>query len=287
MRKPLALLLTLAAVLAVLYLAALGWLWLRQEKILFQPQVLPADHRFAFGADVRERTLEVPGATLSALHLKLPQPRGLVFFLHGNAGSLDSWFVNTDFYRQAGWDLFMLDYRGYGKSTGRIESEAQLHADVAAAWARIAPEYRGLPIIIYGRSLGTGLAAALAAREKPALTVLVAPYAGMVRLLGEHYPLVPGALLRYRLDTAAAVARLESPLLLIHGERDTLIAPAHSEALLERAAPAARARLLRMPDAAHNDVHQFPLYRQRLREAMDAAATATPIAPTTKNGPPT
>ena len=276
MRKPLALLLTVAAILALLYLAALGWLWLRQEKILFQPQALPAGHRFAFGADVHERTIDVPGATLSALHLKLARPRGLVFFLHGNAGSLDSWFVNTDFYRQAGWDLFMLDYRGYGKSTGRIESEAQLHADVAVAWARIAPEYRGLPILIYGRSLGSGLAAALAAREKPALTVLVSPYFDMARLLAEHYPIVPGALLRYRLDNAAAIARIEGPLLLIHGERDGLIAPAHSEALLERAGPAARARLLRVPEAAHNDVHEFPLYKQRLREAMDAAAATSP-----------
>lgn len=274
MRKPLALLPALAAVLAVLYLAALGWLWFRQEKILFQPQTLPAGHRFAFGADVHERTIDVPGATLSALHLKLAQPRGLVFFLHGNAGSLDSWFVNTDFYRQAGWDLFMLDYRGYGKSTGRIDGEAQLHADVAAAWSRLAAEYRGLPTIIYGRSLGTGLAAALAAREKPALTVLVSPYFGMARLLAEHYPIVPGAVLRYRLDTAAVIPRIESPLLLIHGERDALIDVAHSEALLERAAPAARARLLRVPDAGHNDIHQFPLYKQRLREAMDAAAAA-------------
>jgi uncharacterized protein len=60
------------------------------------------------------------------------------------------------------YDLFIIDYRGYGKSTGRIESEVQLHADVRAAWEAIAPRYRGKPIVIYGRSLGTGLAASLA-----------------------------------------------------------------------------------------------------------------------------
>jgi hypothetical protein len=64
---------------------------------------------------------------------------GVVFYLHGNAGNLDSWFVNADFWRQANVDLFMLDYRGYGKSSGRITSQAQLEADVRAAWAAVAP----------------------------------------------------------------------------------------------------------------------------------------------------
>ena len=94
-----------------------------------------------------------------ALHLRLPAPKGVVFFLHGNGGSLESWFINPEFYRRANYDLFMIDYRGYGKSTGQIESEAQLRADVRAAWATVAPQYAGRKVVFYGRSLGTGLAA--------------------------------------------------------------------------------------------------------------------------------
>ena len=75
--------------------------------------------------------------------------------------------------------IVMMDYRGYGKSTGRIESEAQLNADARAVWARYAPRYRGRKVVFFGRSLGSGLAASLAAQEQPDLTLLVSPYRSM------------------------------------------------------------------------------------------------------------
>ena len=186
-------------------------LWWGQERMLFIPARLPADHRFVFGADVHERTIEVPGARLSALHLRLPAPRGVVFFLHGNAGNLQGWFDDLDFYRRANFDLFMIDYRGYGKSSGRIESEAQLHADVRAAWDAVAPEYAGRKRVLLGRSLGSGLAVPLALQVQPELTVLVSPYSSMRAMAAELYPWVPSRLLRYPLatdeiDRAAALA---------------------------------------------------------------------------------
>jgi uncharacterized protein len=242
-------------------------LWWGQERLLFIPARLPADHRFSFGADVHERIIEVPGARLSALHLRLPAPRGVVFFLHGNAGNLQSWFDDLDFYRRANFDLFMIDYRGYGKSTGRIENEAQLHADVRAAWDAIAPEYAGRKRVLLGRSLGSALAARLALDVKPELTVLVSPYASMGALAAEYYPWVPAAALRYPLATDADVARLRTPLWLLHGDRDTLIDVSHSEALAQRNAAA---RLHVVKGAGHNDLQEFDGYHAVLRAALDA-----------------
>ncbi|MCX2862876.1 alpha/beta fold hydrolase [Paucibacter sp. PLA-PC-4] len=258
-------LLLVVALALLVYGALLAWLYWRQERLLFMPQPLPAAHRFALGDDVHELQIEVPGARLSALHLRLPAPRGLVFFLHGNAGNLDTWFVNADFYRRAGYDLFMLDYRGYGKSSGRIDSEAQLRADVRAAWEQVAPRYQGLRRVIYGRSLGTALASGLAAEVRPELTVLVSPYASMAALMRLHYPWVPGRLLRYPLDTAADVARTKGPVLLLHGEQDALIPPQQAEQLL---AHAPQARLLRIAGAGHNDLQNFEAYLQAMREAL-------------------
>lgn len=254
-----------AALLA--YVALLALLWWGQERLLFAPERLPADHRFDAGADVHERTIDVPGATLHALHLRLPAPRGMVFFLHGNAGSLRSWFSELDVYRRANVDLFMLDYRGYGKSTGRIETEAQLHADVRAAWDRVTPLYAGKTRVLLGRSLGTALAARLALDAQPEMTVLVSPYSSMRALAAEHYPWVPGALLRYPLATDAALAQLRKPVLLIHGELDTLIAPSHSEAL-RRANPAARLHIVE--GAGHNDLDAFDDYRAVLLDALNS-----------------
>ena len=208
-----------------------------------------------------------PDATrLHALHLKRPAPDGFVFYLHGNAGNLEGWFVNLDFWRRLNLDVFMLDYRGYGKSGGRVTSEVQLHDDVRAAWDQVASAYDGKRRIVFGRSLGTALAARLAADVQPDLTVLVSPYESLAALAREHYAWVPSALLRYPLRTDEAVARLPGPLLLLHGEHDELIAPHHSDHLLAKAPPAARARLVRIPGAGHNDLQQFDAY-------LDALAT--------------
>ena len=252
-------------VAVVVYAALLAALWFGQEALLFDPVKLPADHRFAFGTDVQETWVDVPGARLNALHLQLPKPDGVVFFLHGNSGNLETWFVNADFYRNANFDMFMLDYRGYGKSTGRIESQAQLEADVLAAWNTIAPRYAGKRRVILGRSIGTGLASALAATVQPEQTVLVSPYESMVALAGAHYPWVPSAFLRYPLRSDLALQQVQGPVLLAHGEKDTLIPPSNSEHLQKLAK---RAQLLIVPGAAHNDMQTFDAYLNAVRAAM-------------------
>jgi uncharacterized protein len=250
-----------ALAVALLYAALLALVWWQQERLIFLPSRLPTDHRFDVGADVHETWVEVPGERLHALHLRNAQPRGVVFYLHGNAGNLDSWFVNVDFYRRLNLDLYMLDYRGYGKSSGRIDSQAQLEADVRAAWASIAPRYAGLRRVLFGRSLGSALAAGLAAEVQPELTVLVSPYESLAALAAEHYRWVPQALLRYPLRTDEALLRVKSPLLLVHGANDEIIDAAHSERLL-RVAP--HAELVLIDSAGHNDLQAFPAYLEAL-----------------------
>ncbi|MFO1285920.1 MAG: alpha/beta fold hydrolase [Rubrivivax sp.] len=270
-RRPMHLLWSLPLAAAVVYALVLALLWFARERLIFLPQKLAADHRFEFGADVHEAWVEREGGVrLHALHLRLPAPRGVAFYLHGNAGNLDSWFVNADYWRKQNVDLFMLDYRGYGKSGGAVASEAQLHADVRAAWDQVAPMYAGKARVIVGRSLGSALAARLAAEVKPDLTVLISPYESMEALAAEHYRWVPAALLRYRLSTADAVARLQGPLVLLHGEHDEVIGLKHSERLIARAAQANGARLVRVPGAGHNDLQLFAPYLDGLAAALAA-----------------
>lgn len=256
----------------LLWLAVIALLWWQQERLLFAPERLPADARLANEPDVHERFVDVPGARLSVLELRLPDPKGVVFFLHGNGGSLRGWFVNTAFYRQAGYDLVMMDYRGYGKSTGRIDSEAQLHADVDAVWRSVADRYAGRRVVVYGRSLGSGLAARLATQLQPDLTVLVSPYRSMTALAQTHYRWVPGAVLRYPLPTETWVKGLHRPLMLVHGSADTLIEPAHAQAL-HQVQP--EARLVVIDGAGHGDVHEFESYRSVLAQALAALPPPT------------
>jgi pimeloyl-ACP methyl ester carboxylesterase len=248
----------IVVIAALGYAGILGLLYFAQERMIFPASTLPADYQFRFDHPFEEIRIPVDGAVLDALHFRQPEPRGLVFFLHGNAGDLSSWTTGLDFYRRVNYDLFIFDYRGYGKSTGRIESEAQLHADVRAAWDRIAPQYRDKPIVIYGRSLGTGLGAYLARDVHPALLVLVTPYVSLVDAARRTYPFAPGWLLKYPLRTDAIAGDLKAPVLLVHGTRDELLPLDDSKTL---------SKLIRSPvemlvvdGAAHNDIHQFPQY---------------------------
>ena len=260
---------------AILYGGTLAYVWSGQERLLFHPTTLPADYHFDRDRDVHERWVDVPGARLDVLHLELPHPDGVVFFLHGNSDNLETWFVSAEFYRALNLDLVMFDYRGFGKSTGWIESQAQLFADMRAVWAAFAPQYEGKRHIVYGRSLGSGLAAQLAAEVQPELTVLVSPYESMIALAHEKYPAVPAALLRYPLRSDLALARVKGPVLLFQGLSDTVISPDHSRRL-QRIKP--DATLVFVPNAGHGDIHKFAVYLDALRVACGAPLSAAGAA---------
>lgn len=258
------------AVAGAVYTAAIGYLYFRQERLLFEPIRLPADQPLVDDPDVHEQWIDVPGARLSAACLRLPDPRGVVFFLHGNSGNLTDCLAEIDAFRRINFDVVMFDYRGYGKSTGCIASEEQLRADVRAVWAEFAPQYQGKRVVISGQSLGTGLAAGLAAElcaagQTPDLTLLVSPYTSGRALADELYPWVPRQVLRYPLHTLEHAIALKGPLMLIHGDKDELIGIHHSEAL-RSAVP--KAQLLRIEGGGHNNLHKFPIFRKALEGAL-------------------
>ena len=262
----------LIATCAAVYTAAIGWLWMRQERILFEPTPLGPDEKLCDDPDVHERWIDVAGARLSAAQFRRPDPRGVVFFLHGNSGNLRDCLVDLDAFREVNFDVVMFDYRGYGKSSGRIESEEQLRADVRAVWDAYASQYDGKRVVIAGQSLGTALAAGLGAQlcaegRAPDLTLLVSPYSSMRALADELYPWVPGRVLRYPLHTVEHAERLTGPLMLIHGDKDELIGIHHSHAL---ASAVPEAKLYSLEGAGHGDVHKHPDFRSMLAGALAA-----------------
>jgi alpha-beta hydrolase superfamily lysophospholipase len=251
--------------LTAVYVAGMAALYVWQERVLFFPTPLAQDTRFSYPMAHEEVFIDVPGATLHGILLKNPAPRGLIFYLHGNGGNVQSWTSGAQFYKDLNVDLFMLDYRGFGKSTGQIGSEAQLHADARAAWEAIARRYPGKPIALFGRSLGSGIAAKLATAVNPAATVLISPYRSIRAMAHEVYPFVPTALVRYPLDTEAHIARVPAPLTLIHGAQDHVIPLAHSQALKARAP---RAKLVVIDNAGHNDLQEIDSYLAAIRETV-------------------
>jgi uncharacterized protein len=187
-------------------------LYFFQEKLLFFPQKLAEDYRFTFDQPFEELLIPAKdGKRLHGLLFKANHAKGLIFYLHGNAGSLDSWGEVASTYTALGYDVFLLDYRGYGKSEGKITSQKQLFEDVQIAYNEIKKRYREDSITVLGYSLGTGPATWLASRNNPKRLILQAPYYSLSDMMRHYYPLLPAFILKYPLRTHEYISSAPCP----------------------------------------------------------------------------
>ncbi|AYA36137.1 alpha/beta fold hydrolase [Hymenobacter oligotrophus] len=261
-----ALLITLS-VAAGLYALVCLLLYFGQERMLFFPDKLPANFRFPFRSRFEERWVTAPdGVRLHGLLFRAAAPKGLVFYLHGNGGALDNWGYVADAYTRLGYDVFMLDYRGYGKSQGRISSEQQLLEDVRAAYRHVLAEYPENRTVVLGYSLGTGPAAWLAANYQPRLLILQAAYYSLERVARHHFPWVPGFLVRYPLRTYQLLPRIKAPIVLFHGDHDEVVPYTSATELKPLLKP--HDQLITLANAGHNGITDNPKYLRVLAEVL-------------------
>jgi pimeloyl-ACP methyl ester carboxylesterase len=262
--------LTVLSIAALLYVAVCGFLYFKQESLLFYPEKLLTNYQFRFPGAHREYPISAPdGTQLSGLLFTTPSPKGLVFFLHGNGGSLAGWGGVAATYTRLGYDVFLLDYRGYGKSQGRISSQAQLFGDVEAAYKQLKSVYPENKIVIAGYSVGTGPAAWLAARHQPRRLLLHAPYYSMADMAAHTirlWPILPGWLLRYPLATNEYVQQVSAPVVLFHGDRDEVI-PYQSSVRL-RALLKPGDQLITIRGGRHNGLLAQPQYQQIIEQLL-------------------
>ena len=160
---------------------------------------------------------------LNGLLFKANSSRGLIFYLHGNAGSLESWGQIAKTYTDLKYDLFMLDYRGYGKSEGTIKNEKQFHEDVQIAYDSLRKSYNENSIVVLGYSIGTGAATKLASSNHPRLLILQAPYFSLADLVKKNFKIIPSFLLKYKFETNRLIRNCKMPVIIFHGDMDEVI----------------------------------------------------------------
>lgn len=247
------------------------YLYLHQERLLFYPVPLAEGARLVFPRPAEEHFIPVEGARLHALRFPAKNPRATVLFFHGNAGNLASWGSAMDPFVVRGYDAVIVDYRGFGKSGGRIESEAQLRDDAETVYQWVVARTPEDRVVLAGRSLGSGLAVYLASRHRPRRLLLQSAYVSMLDVKRRIYPYVPGFVLRYPLRTDRWIGAVSCPVDLIHGRGDELIPYASSERLL----PLIRTEKRLFPvEAGHDDLGDGPGYEA----ALDAVlGPATPV----------
>lgn len=210
--------------LMMLYMGILGYLFLFQEKLIFFPQKLEKNYQFNFAQNYQEINIRTyDQKMLNGILFKADSSKGLIFYLHGNAGSLSSWGKVAKTYTDLDYDVFMLDYRGFGKSEGTIVSVKQLFTDIQTAYDEMRKRYEQSKIIVLGYSMGTGLAANLAANNQPKLLILLAPYFSLTDMMKYRYPLLPDFILRYKIETSQYIQACKMPIVIFHGDQDHVI----------------------------------------------------------------
>jgi len=193
--------------LAFLYIVACVALYFAQERIIFLPQKLSKTHKFRTGEEVNIEVAE--GISLNCLHIKSPNPKGVILYLHGNKGHIKRCIRQSASMSGNGYDIFIPDYRGYGKSDGKMESEQQIYDDLDKIYAHVKTLYPENKIIITGYSLGSGMATYLSHKNNPSQLFLLAPYESLVNIKDRWLWCTPDFLLKYHLPSYKYLADVE------------------------------------------------------------------------------
>ncbi|TAE17046.1 MAG: alpha/beta fold hydrolase [Bacteroidetes bacterium] len=258
-----------ALVLLGLYSLLCVGVYIYQERLIFFPQTLPTDYRFKFREPHQEIYVENAGEEnrLHALWFKKPDKKAdrVVLYFHGNAGSLAGWGGIAQDFVPLGYDVFIIDYRGYGKSRGEM-SQKTLLADVQKAYDFVCQYYAKDKITVFGRSLGSGLACYVASVGKAERLILETPYYNFSSLVSYHVPFLPAfLLLRYNFRSDQYLHRVTCPVYMFHGTNDATIPDAQGRKL---ALAYPQAHFISIEGGTHNDLSDFPLYQQKLEEIL-------------------
>ena len=248
--------------IGVLYLAGCSLLYVVQDDILFRPEPIDENTRFRFGQEI---TIPVDESVeLHALYHRILNPKGVILYLHGNRGNARWCQRQAEMFTGFGYNVLLLDYRGYGKSDGEIDSGQQLYSDVQKVYDFLRKEFSETQIIITGYSIGTGMASFLAAENNPQRLFLIAPYESIIDMKNRIFPFIPNFLIKFPLNNKRHLAQLTCPVTIFHGTEDEVI-PYESSTNLKSLYPD-KVRLVSLQGAGH----RRSIFHGAIREELAA-----------------
>ena len=249
------------------YLVLLALVYLIQERFIFKPEKLQQDFKYVYDIPFKELFFDVEqGVRINGLHFNVKEPLGLVLYFHGNSRSIKGWAKYAKDFLRYRYDVVLVDYRGFGKSTGK-RNEHDMLKDMQFVYDTLAVQYTEHHIIVYGRSLGSGFAAKIASDNKPRYLILDAPYFNFAKAIERFLPMLPVRyILRYQLRTDKWIRHVNCHTYIIHGTKDFLIPISNSEKL-QHINPN-KITLLRIVGGGHNNLPSFSAYHNLLRDIL-------------------
>ena len=260
---------TLLTVVVIYFVISITIYYL-QDYLLFKPEKLPKDFQFFYENQItQEYNMETrDGAVINGLRFRVENPKGVVLYLKGNSKSIKGWGKFAVDFTRHGYDVFMLDYRGFGKSTGR-RSQKAIKRDLQEVYNKIRERALEKNIIIYGRSLGSGFAAKLASINNPKMLILDAPYYSLTKVTARYMPFMPlSVLIKYPLPTHKWLKYVQCPIHIIHGTNDKLI-PYKTSVKLSKVNPKLT-KLHTVIGGGHKDLNNFESYHRMLGDIMNS-----------------
>jgi len=247
----------------LLYLLILLFVLFMQSNFIFFPGKLSPDYAFAAGEEVFIHTADQE--TINGLFFG-DEGKKVILYFHGNAGDLSSWQHLYEDFSGLGVNFLIIDYRGYGKSTGKITEEG-LYLDGKAAYDFLVAEKKFSPedIIIYGRSIGSGIAVETASKNKTAALILESPFNSLRKFIMQTYPfLLTQFYLRFNFENDLKINNSDAPLLIIHGSRDEVIPLKYGVSLFE--SRILKKEFILIEGGTHNNLSSYEAYASGLKK---------------------
>lgn len=250
------------------YVLLCGLFYFLQDYFFFRPELLPKHFAYKYSFPFEEVNFEMEdGGTINGVHFKVPNARGVVFYVKGNSRSVKGWGKFARDFVGKGYDFFMIDYRGFGKSRGK-RSENIIYADLQHVYQQLAEQYEQGKIILYGRSLGSGFAARIASWNKPRMLILDSPYFSFFHQINRYGFILPIKwLLRYQIRTDLFIKKVKCPIFILHGIKDRLI-PFRNSEMLQKTVHS-NCKLLPITEGGHNNLPSFPEYHDMLYDILN------------------
>lgn len=239
-----------------------------QDFLLFKPEKLDKDFVYQYeNQTIEEYNLKTPdGANINGLHFKVNEPIGVVMYLKGNSKSIKGWGKFAVDFTRHNYDVVMIDYRGFGKSTGKFNQEI-IKRDLQFVYDKIKSRVDEKYIILYGRSLGSGFATKLASTNHPKMLILDAPYYSLKNVTKRYAPFMPLSLiLKYPIPTYRWLKYVDCPIHIIHGTEDKLIL-FDSSIKLSKVNPD-NCRLWPIIGGGHKNLNTFESYHKTLTDVL-------------------
>lgn len=255
-----------AKIILLIY-AALGIaLYYLQDYIMIRPEVVPRNKPYGFRSAFHE--VNIPYNTETNLNIIQfiskddVVTRGVVLYFHGNKKNI-SWYEKyVHSFTSKGFEVWMMDYPGFGKSTGSF-SEEKLYDYALELYKLARSRYKPREIIIYGKSMGTGIAAELASVRDCKYLILETPYYSMTSLAAHYFPIYPvSRLIHHKFPNNKWLPKVTAPIIIFHGTRDGLIPYSQSVKLASFMKPGDE--FVKIEGGTHNDLNQFGLFQQKL-----------------------